>query len=228
MTRLVDQLEESSIIGNASRAVTAASAPQIQRPNSITTQYELTLGDLEEFPKTSLSISVIVSKAVASAATPSMKKLSALHQPKGGGGENVVEPTKKRKRADDEDEEMVTIEEEAMPHLARQVAEEVAKTYGVQLDKNFFYVPIEKFEDFAKFSKKTADRDENEENEEKPEEEPEDEPVEEGKQLSKAYKLGRTVIPLGDIGEEETLRIKHKPGLQIIGFAKASQVSCII
>ena len=228
LARLVEQLEKESLVGNAVRAVLAANAPQIQRPNSQVVKYDLDLGDVDEHPQTSLRIPVIVSKSIAPATTQSMKKLSALHQGREGGGPNVIEPTKKRKAGEDGNLASF-IESMTQDSAARDLIEAAARTLGVTLDKNWFYVHnndinVKPLKSVTRKEEEEPGGDE-EETKTPEEEEAEEEPVEQGRALSKAYKLGKTPIPLGDIGDEDALRLKHRSGLQILGFMKEYHVS---
>lgn len=74
--RLVDLLEQPSIVANARQAINAMLTPQIKTTNSRPDRMTLRLGDPIAHPDSSITIFVDVKKATTPAAPPSMKQMS--------------------------------------------------------------------------------------------------------------------------------------------------------
>lgn len=74
--RLVDLLEQPSIVANARQAINAMLTPQVKKTNSKADRMTLRLGDPVAHPDSSITIFVDVKKATTPAAPPSMKQMS--------------------------------------------------------------------------------------------------------------------------------------------------------
>lgn len=74
--RLVDLLEQPSIVANARQAINAMLTPQVKTTNSRPDRMTLRLGDPIAHPESSITIFIDVKKATTPAAPPSMKQMS--------------------------------------------------------------------------------------------------------------------------------------------------------